>query len=47
MTQSNVFLIVVNHFAKKLQELLVQWKIYVDENGLVEGSFNPLVKEFA
>lgn len=31
-------------YPEKLQELLAEWQIYVDENGVVEGSFNPLTK---
>lgn len=30
---------------EKLDELLADWQVYVRENGVVEGSFNPLVRE--
>jgi len=32
-------------YPEKLQELLAEWQVYVDENGVVDGHFNPLVRE--
>ena len=34
-------------YPEKLKELLLEWQIYVDENGVIEGNFNPLVRASA
>ena len=32
---------------EKLKELLAEWQVYVRENGVIEGTFNPLIRESA
>ncbi|QIO09349.1 arylsulfatase [Acinetobacter lanii] len=34
-------------YPEKLQELLADWQVYVRENGVIEGNFNPLIRESA
>ena len=34
-------------YPEKLEELLAEWRVYVRENGVIEGTFNPLIRESA
>ena len=34
-------------YPEKLKELLAEWQVYVQENGVIEGNFNPLIRASA